>query len=207
MAINIQSINKLKNLPKYVQILISTVPSVILILLFIILVLLPRNDELQALNTKKTQLDREIASSITKIKRLDILIEENKLLKKKLARLKEQLPEEKEVSILLKQISELGLRSGLEILLWKPEARKTDPEGLYVEIPVKVEVMAEYHMLGVFFSHISRLPRLVNISDISLSHQSRIKNNKGTINATFTARTFASMGAQDIIQSKDGKQK
>ena len=108
---------------------------------------------------------------------------------------KEQLPEEKEVSELLKQISELGLRSGLEILLWKPEARKTQPEGLYVEIPVRVEVLAEYHRLGDFFSHISRLPRLVNISDIHLRKD--LKNMEGIINAKFTARTFASVETKD----------
>ncbi|HEW81318.1 MAG TPA: hypothetical protein ENH18_03005 [Nitrospirae bacterium] len=80
----------------------------------------------------------------------------------------------------------MGLRSGLDIILWKPEPRKTDPEGLYVEIPVNVEVMTNYHQLGVFFSHISRLQRLVNISDIMLD----VKNTR--IYAKFTARTFAS---------------
>lgn len=193
-------------MPTHLQIIIAAVPSVIFIALFIFLVFIPKNKEIEALDNKLVQLDQEIASSELKIKRLDKLIVENKLLKQKLARLREQLPEEKEVSVLLKQISELGLRSGLEILFWKPEPRKTQPEGLYVEIPVKVEVMAEYHKLGDFFSHISRLPRLVNISDINLNMGREMEQQRdGIINAKFLARTFASVSPEDIVPAEQGK--
>jgi type IV pilus assembly protein PilO len=194
MAFDI-NINKIKSLPAHLQIIIAAVPSIILIIMFVFLIYSPKNKEVKNLKARMIQLDKDITAGEAKIKRLDSLIAENALLKKKLSRLKEQLPEEKEVSELLKQISELGLRSGLEILLWKPEARKTQPEGLYVEIPVRVEVLAEYHRLGDFFSHISRLPRLVNISDIDLRKD--LKGMEGIINAKFTARTFASVDTKD----------
>jgi type IV pilus assembly protein PilO len=203
MVINL---NKLKGLPAHLQIIIAALPSVIFIALFIFLVFMPKNKEREALDTKLVTLDQEIASSEVKIKRLDKLIVENKLLKTRLARLREQLPEEKEVSVLLKQISELGLRSGLEILFWRPEPRKTEPEGLYVEIPVRVEVMADYHMLGDFFSHISRLPRLVNIADINLTVGNELEQQRrGIINAKFMARTFASVSPGDIVPAAKGK--
>ncbi len=192
-------LNQIKNLPLYVQAIIAALPSVIIIALFIFSIYIPKTDDISALNVKLSKLDTEIANGEAKVKRLDSLIVENEMLKKKLARLKEQLPEEKEVSVLLKQVSELGRRSGLEIKLWKPEARKTNPEGLYVEIPVKVEVMAEYHKLGDFYSHISRLPRLVNISGIEILADSRTSSSsRGLIKAKFTARTFASVSAADM---------
>jgi len=188
------TINKIKNLPSHLQIIIAVVPSIILIVLFFFLIYSPKSKEIQIFDAKIMKLDKEIAVGEEKVRKLDALIAENAILKKRLARLKEQLPEEKEVSVLLKQISELGLRSGLEILLWKPEARKTQPEGLYVEIPVKVNVLAEYHKLGDFFSHISRLPRLVNISNIVLKVKDiKGQEGNGIINADFTARTFASV--------------
>jgi len=214
MASNINSqINKIKTLPVLYQGLIAAVPTIIFIALFIFLIFIPKNDKLEALNIKLAKLDKDIASSEAKIMRLDDLIAENKILQARLSKLKEQLPEEKEVSVLLKQISELGLTSGLEIRLWKPQNKKTEPSGLYVEIPVKVEVLAEYHKLGDFFSHISRLPRLVNISDIKLitdTKSSKGKVSSGLINATFTARTFASASQQDIaatqaVQGTQGK--
>ena len=213
MASNITSqINKIKTLPMIYQGIIAAVFPIIFIALFIFLVFIPRNEKLKALDTKLAKLDKEIAISESKIMRLDDLIAENKILQAKLAKLKDQLPEEKEVSVLLKQISELGQTSGLEIRLWKPQNKKTEPSGLYVEIPVKVEVLAEYHKLGDFYSHISRLPRLVNISDIKLitdAKSTKGKVSSGLINATFTARTFASASQQDIAatQAEQGKKK
>ena len=198
-------LNKIKSLPMLYQGLIAAVLPILFIALFIFFIFMPKNEQLAALNKNIEKLDKDIAISESKIMKLDDLIAENKMLQAKLATLKEQLPEEKEVSVLLKQISELGQTSGLEILLWKPQNKQTEPSGLYVEIPVNVEVLAEYHKLGDFYSHISRLPRLVNISDIKLIADT--KSAKGTpgsglINATFTARTFASASQQDIDASK-----
>lgn len=186
-------LKQIKSLPLYVQIIIASLPSVLLIALFVFFIYMPKNEEIGSLETRLVKLDTDILSAESKVKRLDDLIAENELLKRKLSRLKEQLPEEEEVSVLLKQISELGLRSGLEILLWKPAARKTEPQGLYVEIPVDVEVITEYHKLGDFYSHVSRLPRLVNISDMEITAgRTTDAASRGIINAKFTARTFAS---------------
>jgi len=204
MKIDINKLNRIRNLPVYVQVLIAGAPSLIFILLFIFLIYMPKNKQIVVLQNKLTKIEGEILRSEAKIKRLDSLIAENKKLKKRLAELRKQLPEEKEVSVLLKQISELGLQSGLEILLWKPEPKRVEPEGLYVEIPVKVKVLTHYHSLGDFFSKISRLPRLVNIKDITLSTQNRgrskkIEDGSGLIIAEFTAFTFASASPQDMV--------
>ena len=209
MAINLNiNFNKIKNLPVKLQALIFGLPALVFIILFVVMIFLPKNKEIKTLNAQITKLNQEIAVSQDKVKILDKLIEENKALKAKLESLKEQLPEEKEVSVLLQQISESGLQSGLEVLLWRPEAKKTSPENLYVEIPVKVEVLTGYHNLGVFFSHISRLPRLVNISDIDLSIKTQKgKGKDGLITAAFTARTFASVSADEIVKGEEGKDK
>jgi len=189
-------INKLKQLPLKLQILIAVLPGIIMLILFFFLIYSPKSKQIDTLNAKIVKLDKEIAAGEIQVRKLDALIEENTMLKNKLAKLKEQLPEEKEVSVLLKQISELGLGSGLEILLWKPEAKKTQPAGLYVEIPVKVTVLAEYHRIGDFFSHISRLPRLVNISNIDMKVSTKKElEGKGIISADFIASTFASVPA------------
>lgn len=209
MAMNVTSVlNKIKAIPVHFQIIIAALPALILIALFVFLFYMPRNTEAKSIEAKLVKLTADIETSEAKIRKLDALIEENAMLTKKLAKLKEQLPEEKEVSVLLKQISELGLQSGLEILLWKPEARKTDAAGLYVEIPVNVEVRAEYHKLGDFFSHISRLPRLVNISDIALVVKDKGgSKDRGVINADFTALTFASAGPKDEAAGQEAVKK
>lgn len=176
--------------PPFSKIIMVFSPSIALIILFFVLVYSPKREEIKVFGNDIVRLNSEIASSEVKVKRLDILRMENVMLKAKLRGLQEQLPEEKEVSGLLRQISELGIKSGLKILLWRPEERVPDPSGLYVRIPVKVEVSTSYHNLGSFSSHISRLPRIVNISDIKLTNPV-VKEGAQQLNASFIATTFS----------------
>lgn len=199
----------MKKTPFYVKIIVAAIPSIILIVLFIFLVYSPKEKEINRLNKHIVKLDSDIQSGLVKVRKLDELKAENLKLKERLAKLKEQLPEEKEVSILLKQISDLGLKSGLEILLWKPEKRRPNPSGLYMEIPVKVKVVGGYHDFGVFFSHISRLPRIVNIADIKLSMSTKMGENSGLITADFIALTFAAVSPEEAaaLQKKKKRKK
>ncbi len=198
MALNID----IKNIPPYLKVILALIPSIILGILFTVFVYFPENSEIKRLRDSIVRLDKEIASSEVKAKRLPELKIENEVLRARLKELQERLPEEKEVSGLLRQISDLGIKSGLKILLWRPEAKVTDPSGLYERIPVRLEVLTRYHNLGVFFSHISRLPRIVNISDIKLSPAMR----EGVLqlNANFTATTFSAI--KEVPASKDVKE-
>ena len=182
----------IKSMPPYMKIAIKIVPSLAVILLFVLLVYSPKSDEIKKLNASIAKLDNEIASSEVKARRLEELKVENARLKARLAELQEQLPEEKEVSTLLKQISDLGLMSGLEFLLWRPDAKKPDPTGLYVEIPVQVEVEGGYHDLGVFFSHVSQLKRIVNLSNIKLDGFTA-RSGARIVKASLTASTFSAV--------------
>ncbi|MBI5025577.1 MAG: type 4a pilus biogenesis protein PilO [Nitrospirae bacterium] len=199
MALNLD----IKGAPPAVKIILAFLPAVILTVAFYFVVYSPKSKEITTLNAAITKLDKEILDSEVKVRRLDALKAENERLKARLKELQEQLPEEKEVSGLLKQVSDLGLESGLEILLWKPGAKKADPSGLYMEIPVSVELVGDYHNLGVFFSHVSRLKRIVNISNIKLGAP---KAKKGTyhMGITCTATTFSSLKEEEKPAEKPG---
>jgi type IV pilus assembly protein PilO len=77
------------------------------------------------------------------------------------------LPETREIPELLTQISQLGLHSGLEFRLFKPEAEK--PADFYAEVPVSLAIIGRFHDLGRFFDHLSKLSRIVNVTDIKIS--------------------------------------
>lgn len=192
----------LNKLPPFVKVLIPFILAMVLIILFAIFMYSPRNKEITTLNTAISKLDSEISSGEVKARKLEILIAENALLKEKLAELQEQLPEEKEVSVLLKQISDLGLASGLEILLWKPGARRIASDGLYAEIPVQIEVLTGYHNLGTFFSHISSLKRIVNITGIEIKEVSSQQKKAGELTgAALTAVTFGALTPEEMTAS------
>ena len=97
------------------------------------------------------------------------LLRKNKELQDKLARLKGQLPTDKEVESLLRAMANFAQQLGLDVRLWKRAQNVYDESGLYQRIPVEVELVGGYHHVGYFFDRISKLERIVNIEDIQMS--------------------------------------
>jgi len=190
-----------KNLPLYAKALIAAVPSVIIVAVVVFLLITPKNKEIKEYEAKIAVQENEIAKDQAKAAKLPQLTLENERLKNRLNELKLQLPEEKEVSTLLKQVSDLCVRSGLKVLLWRPEQRKTHASGIVYEIPVRVELSGTFHSLGYFYSSLTRLSRIVNISNIKLGNP---KPDKGsaTISIGFTATTFSSIPEEEIEKAE-----
>jgi len=191
----------LKTLPMYVKVILACAPGVIIAALVIFLVIVPKNKEIKALELKIAAQENEIAKDQAKADKLPQLTFENERLRNRLNELKQQLPEEKEVSTLLKQVSDLCIRSGMKVGLWRPEQRKIHTSGIVYEIPVRVELSGTYHNLGYFFSSLTKFNRIVNIADIRLSDP---KPEKGisTEKITFVATTFSAVPEEEIGKAK-----
>ena len=194
----------LKTLPAYVKVILSLAPAVLIVIGVVFLLILPKHKEINELEIKIAAQENEIAKNQAKASKLPQLKLENEKLIKKLEILKQQLPEEKEITSLLKQVSDLCIRSGLKVSLWKPEARKTHPSGIVYEIPVKVELGGSYHSLGSFFSSLTKLNRIVNINDFKLTDP---KPDKGfaLMKIAFTASTFSSVPEEELAKKPDQK--
>lgn len=193
MAININ----IKSLPPYARIILSVLPAVILSIVIIILFIMPKQKEIKELDAKIDTQNNEIAASQAKAAKLDILKQENERLIKRINELKEQLPEEKEISSLLKQVSDLGIAAGLSIKSWRPGQKTTHPSGIVYEIPVSVDVEGTYHNLGYFLSSLTRLNRIVNISDMKLGSPKVVKG-ENILSASFKASTFSAIPEAEV---------
>lgn len=189
MALNLEKLKNLTNTQKFVSLVLVIV---IISGAFVWFVFIPKSAEISTLNGQIAALNNDINIHRIKVKRLDELVSENRQLQLQLATLKEQLPPEAEVEILLKQVSDLGGRTGLDFKLWRPGEKRPSASGLYVEIPVSVEVAGAYHSLGVFFDKISKLPRIINVSNIRMG-SSKLEQNKVSIQTSFSATAFASV--------------
>ncbi len=93
-----------------------------------------------------------------------------------------RLPNKTEVAELLVDISQQGLGAGLEFELFKPGNER--PADFYVELPIQIRVVGDYHEFGTFISGISDLPRIVTSHDIKISPQ----NNRLVLQTT--AKTY-----------------
>lgn len=86
---------------------------------------------------------------------------------------KKALPEKEDIPSLLAGISQSGQDSGLEFVLFQPNAEVL--QDFYAEIPVSINVTGEYHNVAAFFDRVSRLSRIVDIKDIEMTPVSDLK--------------------------------
>jgi type IV pilus assembly protein PilO len=128
----------------------------------------PKSTEIAGLQAEIGKLDANIQTLAIKVKHLDELIAANKQLEIELAKKKERLPPEEEAVMLLKQVSDLAIRLGLDVKLWKPSGKSEDPSKLFVRMPVNVEVTGGYHTAALFFDRINSLPRIVTVSGLKM---------------------------------------
>lgn len=128
----------------------------------------PKAENIATLQADNGRLDAEIQTLMIKVKHLDELIAASKQLEIELEKKKERLPPEEEAIMLLKQVSDLAVRLGLDIKLWKPGTSAEDASKLFVRMPVSVEVTGGYHTAALFFDRINKLPRIVTVAGVKM---------------------------------------
>lgn len=135
------------------------------------------------------KLDTEIQTLTIKVRHLEELMAANKQLEIELAKKKERLPPEDEAVMLLKQLSDMGVRLGLDIKLWKPGTPAPDPSKLFVRIPVNVEVAGGYHTAALFFDRINKLRNIMNVSDLKMG-SAKIEQDHVVLQTIFELTAF-----------------
>jgi type IV pilus assembly protein PilO len=148
------------------------------------------SDAVDDRDKKTTQLEglnKEIRALEVTAQKLGEFQREVALLEKKLETLKTILPPAKETPDLMRKVQALAAQSNLSINNFTPGA--TVNRDFYQEWPISMGVAGNYHNLALFFDKVSRLPRLVNVSNLkinSLGNQTASQ----TISVGCTATTF-----------------
>jgi type IV pilus assembly protein PilO len=196
----------IKNLPSYARILIALCPAVLLAVAIFIFMIMPKQKEIRNLDATLDNQNNEIAVSEAKVAKLDVLIRENRKLQVRWNELKEQLPEESEVSGLLKQVSDRSIAAGLDMRSWKPRSRRVYPGGVVYEIPVSVNVRGKFHDFGAFLASLTRMDRRVNVNDIKMGSP-KTRGESSILNISFTAATFSAIPEKAGKKGKKGKKR
>lgn len=147
----------------------------------------PMQQEIQEKTTQRRNLQAEVENAKTTAARLPEFRREVERKEATLQALSRILPSQKEVDDLLRKVQQLAAESRLDVLRFKPEA--TRPQDFYAEWPISLELDGSYHNLAHFFDRLSRLSRIVNVSDLRVGAK-REPSVSSTITATCTATTF-----------------
>jgi type IV pilus assembly protein PilO len=169
------------------QLAIFAVLGVILYGVFYMWFYSPMQLEIEEKSTVRRDLQAEVENAKTTAARLPEFRREVERKEATLQALSRILPSQKEVDDLLRKVQQLAAESSLDVLRFKPEA--TRPQQYYAEWPITLDLDGSYHNLAYFFDRLSRLSRIVNVTNLNIESK-REPTLSSTISATCTATTF-----------------
>lgn len=160
-------LEKLLKLPLYQRAAILAVLVVLLVGAFTWVALLPEYEKIGEMDQELSRLEADliqkqrIANNLPKFKAEFLKLEEQ--LKAALT----QLPNKKEIPSLLTNLATIARDNGLDVVSFSPRGEVS--KGFYAEVPGSLDLVGTYHQIAEFAQAVSKLSRIVNISDLELS--------------------------------------
>jgi type IV pilus assembly protein PilO len=148
--------------------------------------------ELDRLRGEEANLQRklsEVRLIAGNIVAFETEIEELEIKLKKALR---QLPNEKQLEVLLTDINNLGKTAGVEIRSFQRQQEIF--HDFYAEVPIAIELDGEYHDIGKFFELLSKLKRIVNMGALKIG-VAKESIDSTRLKVTGVATTFRFIGA------------
>lgn len=198
MAITVDSILKLPS-SKKVLILIGLLAVVAG--LYFYLFFIPAQNDLKVSKAELDKLMKELNEGRMITRDLERFKGQLEKLNAELTNALTQLPNEKEIPEILKNISRLGKESNLEFTLFKP--KNEEPQQFYAKVPIDLVVVGSYHDIGLFFDRIGKLPRIINVVDFNMTRSKETKGKETDI----LIRTACLITTYRFIEKKDEEKK
>lgn len=184
-------VNQLNKLNKGIKLIIILVIVIVIGVLYYILGYQPKVAQLENLIARTSTLKSQLAEAEFVASQKDKLREETSLMEERLKHALTLLPNEKDIQGILRQLSILATKIGIDLKFFKPGGVVS--KGLFSEIPIDIRLNGSYNEIAVYFDRVGKLSRIVNIRDISMgTPQKRINTYK--VDVSCTAVTFMSKG-------------
>jgi type IV pilus assembly protein PilO len=145
-----------------------------------------------SLATRRAELDTlraEITRGLATARQLPEFRSQVAGLQSQLERLRVVLPEERDVSDLLRRVQAMATQSNLTIRGFAPQAITT--RQLHAEWPIGLQLEGTYHDLGTFLERVSKFPRIINVTGLTIrAVPAAAPGGTATITADCIATTF-----------------
>ena len=162
----------------------------------------PRIKEMAELKTRQEELQRQIQENRSIANNLPRFKAEYEQLKTDLDNALTELPNQKEIPSLLTSISSMGKGAGLDFLLFRPKPEV--PKDFYAEVPVDIAVAGTFYNVADFFVAVSKLPRIVNINNVSVADIKQV-GGRTALRVTCLATTFRFLDPKEAQNAKAKK--
>lgn len=198
-------IERLSRVARPQRIAIYAGASALVLALYVLLFYMPLSGSLGESQASQQDLRAKLAKIEVRVANRNTAKVALKDLQNDLVQALKQLPNDREIPGLLKGISTLGKKVGLEVRKFQPlpESKKE-----YVaEVPVALEVVGSFHEVAMFFDRLSKMNRIVYVKDLELG-EPEDRGGKVYLKVTGSAVTFRFLtDAEKLDETEKGKGK
>jgi type IV pilus assembly protein PilO len=191
-------------LDKKIKIAIAAVLVILPVVLFYFFYYQGNDKKIATLEQNKATLVKEIRNLREKERNKPMLLQEVKKVEQEFEQAALMLPVEKEIPQLLKDISALGRNAGLDFITFIPKPEI--PRDYFNEIPVDISIRGPYHSVGFFFDQVSKLDRIVSVSNVKMSAPKKVQGEM-LLNSNCKLVTYRFTNKKLEVAGKKGKKK
>lgn len=186
---------KINKLPQNQKIALLASIAILLLVAYWFALFNAKREQLGAANERLSELQVQLAENRTLAADLPRFREELDKLDAELTEALRQLPDEKELPVLLTNITTLGKNAGLEFKDFIPQQEVK--KGFYAEVPISISLRGSFHNLASFFDELSRLDRIVNVENFSIDGV-RVRTNAVELQISGIATTFRFLSEEEV---------
>jgi len=158
---------KVAKLPRSYRMAMLPAIALLVCAVYVYFLYLPATVTLEGIRDQQLQLQRKLSEVRTVAGNEEAVKEEIAALERELEVALRQLPDSKELPVLLTDITSLGKNAGLEFKAFRPQNELR--RDFFAEVPIEIEFIGDFHEVAVFFDEVSRLPRIVNIGELDVA--------------------------------------
>ena len=196
-------LDRFGKLPRTQRLLLYGVLYVLVLAGFWFLLFSPAREDLARYEKEQTELKTQLNQVRLRAANKDALEAEAQQLLADLEQALKELPEDREIPGLLKGISSLGRKVGLDVKKFQPMAEKS--RDYVAEVPVNVELTGSYHEVAMFFDRLSKMNRIVYVQNLEMKTPVD-KGGRVTLTVTGQAVTFRFLSDAEIAAQAAAKE-
>ncbi|MEN8183425.1 MAG: type 4a pilus biogenesis protein PilO [Myxococcota bacterium] len=159
-------LEKFQKLPRAYRLAALPVLAALVLGAYFYIFYIPVHESLQVARSKQFELQRKLNEVRSVAANMGSFEEEVSALEIRLKLALRQLPDSKELPVLLTDITSLGKNAGLEFKAFRP--RPEVMRDFYAEVPIEIEFQGGFHEIADFFDRVAKLPRVVNVSELEM---------------------------------------
>jgi type IV pilus assembly protein PilO len=164
--LNELTLDNLDQWPQPIKMALVLIVSILLMGLGYWLVIKSNVEQYEHLKEDEVTLRRDFEKKQHEASQLQAYRHQMVMMEERFGAMLKQLPTQNEMPGLLEELSKTGIASGLTFQYFTPMPETQ--HDFYIELPIKIAVIGNYHQIAIFLSRVAQMGRIVTLHDFMI---------------------------------------